>query len=125
MKAYIYKKPTKSTIKSVEVTEGETLEEKVQRIIHNNEPITDGAPEIFTPKEDGVIAGFNIRTDRWEIAAEAMDLINASTQAKRDNIGKLGHQDEVTKAIDGGAEPTHGSQQLPEGKGTSQSDNNK
>ena len=41
-------------MKSVECFEGEQIEEKVRRIINNNEPITDGAPIIFTEKKDGV-----------------------------------------------------------------------
>lgn len=55
-----------------DLQEGETIEEKVRRIVDNNEPISDGAPMIYTPKEDGVWASCNIRTDRWEIAQEAM-----------------------------------------------------
>ena len=38
-------------MKSVECFEGEQLEEKVRRIVNNNEPITDGAPIIFTEKK--------------------------------------------------------------------------
>ena len=38
-------------MKSVECFEGEQIEEKVRRIVNNNEPITDGAPIIFTEKK--------------------------------------------------------------------------
>ena len=38
------------------------IEEKVRRIVNNNEPITDGAPIIFTEKKDGVLPEYNIRT---------------------------------------------------------------
>ncbi len=86
---YKYNKGVKSTIKSVKVTEGESIEEKVFRMVHNKEAITDGAPEIFTERKDGVLAGYNIRTDRFEVAAEAMDTISRSIQAKRENVGKL------------------------------------
>ena len=51
-------------MKSVECYEGEQIEEKVRRIVNNNEPITDGAPIIFTEKKDGVLPEYNIRTDR-------------------------------------------------------------
>ena len=87
-------------MKSVETFEGETIEKKIERIVHNKEPITDGAPEIFTERKDGVIAAYNIRTDRWEIAAEAMDKVTGALDAKRD--GKLGHDDKVAEMIDGG-----------------------
>ena len=34
--------------------EGENILTKVRRILDENEPLTDGAPLIYTPKEDGV-----------------------------------------------------------------------
>lgn len=67
-----------------ETVEGETIETKMDRITTNKEPIKDGAPRIYTERKDGVIAAYNIRTDRFEIAAEAMDKVQASIQAKRD-----------------------------------------
>lgn len=57
-----------------EYEKGESIEEKVRRIVETNEPIEDGAPLIYTPKEKGVIAAYNIRTDRWEIAQDAMSV---------------------------------------------------
>ena len=70
-------------------TEGETIETKVARIVQNKEPITDGAPMIYTEKEQGVMPAYNVRTDRWEIAENAMDKVNAAKMAKRDsNFGK-------------------------------------
>lgn len=67
-----------------ETVEGETIEVKMDRITTNKEPIKDGAPRIYTERKDGVIAAYNIRTDRFEIAADAMDKVQASIQAKRD-----------------------------------------
>ena len=61
-----------------------TLEQKIETIVSNKEPIKDGAPEIFTERKDGVIPAYDIRTDRWEIAAEAMDVVEANMAAKRD-----------------------------------------
>ena len=38
----------------IEITEkGETLIKKIQRILDENEPLTDGAPMIYTPKQAG------------------------------------------------------------------------
>lgn len=59
-----------------EINEGETLIKKIQRILDENEPLTDGAPMIYTPKEAGVRADCNIRTDKWDIAMNAMDKVN-------------------------------------------------
>ena len=98
-----YHKPvfTRSGLKSVETQEGEYIERKVERIVHNNEPITDGSPEIFTPLKDGVIPAYNVRTDRWEIAAEAMDYVSRSHDAKREEKAKLGGSDKEDKLADG------------------------
>ena len=60
-------------LKSIEIYEGESIETKCARILQNNEPITDGAPIIFTEKKDGVLPEYNIRTDRWDIALDAMN----------------------------------------------------
>ena len=114
----------KSQLESVEIVEGEPIELKIERITNNKEPITDGAPEIFTERKDGVISAYNIRTDRWEVAAEAMDKVSGSIQAKRDAKGKVSKSKEETeskekiekvetkaevkKTGDGGAKPTEG-----------------
>jgi hypothetical protein len=81
-KVYRYKKPLRSSAKSVDLVEGERIETKVNRLIHNKEPIKDGAPMIYTEKSDGVIAAYNIRSDRWELATEAMDKVNAQRIAE-------------------------------------------
>ena len=44
----------KGNMMSVECYEAESIETKVRRILDENEPITDGAPIIYTPMEDGV-----------------------------------------------------------------------
>ena len=61
----------------IEMTEkGETLIRKIQRILDENEPLTDGAPMIYTPKQAGVREDCNIRTDKWSLAMNAMDRVN-------------------------------------------------
>nr|WAE43696.1 MAG: hypothetical protein [Microviridae sp.] len=86
--------------------DGETIEEKIYRLINDKEPIKDGAPPIFTERKDGVNAAYNIRTDRFEIAVEAMDRIRASKAAKRDEASKPDAK--IIETKDGKAEPTHG-----------------
>lgn len=56
--------------------EGETLTKKIQRIMDENEPLKDGAPLIYTPKQAGVRADCDIRTDKWDIAMKAMSRVN-------------------------------------------------
>ena len=47
--------PRKSAFNRV-LTQGESIEEKVRRVVDNNEPIEDTAPMIYTERKDaGVI----------------------------------------------------------------------
>lgn len=55
---------------------GETLIKKCQRILDESEPLTDGAPMIYTPKQAGVREDCNVRTDKWALAMNAMDRVN-------------------------------------------------
>lgn len=67
---------------------GETIEKKMRRVVENKEAIKDGAPIIYTPREEGVNPAHNIRTDRFQIAAEKMDYISKSRIAKRQGWAK-------------------------------------
>lgn len=80
---YKIKQPTKTSIKQQVTTEGEFIEEKMRRIMNNKEPIKDGAPLMYGEREKGVIPGSNIRTDRWEVAIDAMDKVAKAEVAKR------------------------------------------
>ena len=66
--------------------EGESIETKMERITTNREPIKDGAPIIFTERKDGVKPEYDIRTDRFEIAIDAMTAVDKSNKAKREAI---------------------------------------
>lgn len=94
-KPIFFPKPIKT---NYEFQPGESIETKVKRITENNEPITDGAPIIYTNRDDGVLPAYNIRTDRWEIAQQAMDAVNQANLAKNKNYGKIEKEDK--KALD-------------------------
>ena len=79
IKPKLYSRPPKT---NYEFEDGESIENKVRRITENNEPITDGAPIIYTNRDDGVLPAYNIRTDRWDIAQQAMDAVNQANLAK-------------------------------------------
>ena len=85
MKNY-YTKTGFNVNKSVE---GETIEQKIERITTNKEPIKDGAPLIYTERSKGVDPAHDIRTDRFEIALEAMNHIQASNQAAREKKSEM------------------------------------
>ena len=78
------------------LVEGERLEIKIDRMTQNNEPIGDSAPLIYTPRKDGVIAAYDIRTDKWDIALSAMEKVNRT----RGKISELGGMREAKKSID-------------------------
>lgn len=73
-----------------EGVEGETIEQKVKRALSNGEGITDSSQMIYTERKNGVQAEYNVRTDRFEIAIDAMDKIQRDNTAKRKgNIIKM------------------------------------
>ena len=90
IKPTFFPKPIKT---NYEYQVGESIENKVRRITENNEPITDGAPIIYTNREDGVLPAYNIRTDRWDVAQAAMDAVNQANLAKSKDYGKIEQQE--------------------------------
>lgn len=82
---YRTEKIQNATSKGIAGYVGETIESKVRRIVNNKEPITDGAPLIYTERKDGLKPEYDIRTDRWEVAVDAMDKVAKSAIAKREN----------------------------------------
>lgn len=82
----MYKKTkvTPGGIKINECTEGESLIKKIQRIVNNKEPITDGAPLLFTERKDGVLSDTDIRSDKWDMAIETMDEVVGIIRSKRE-----------------------------------------
>ena len=96
---------------------GERIEEKIERIMNNKEPISDGAPLIYTERKDGVQPEYDIRTDRFEVAIDAMDKVAADHRAKRESRMKAVKGGKDEKAVDksgdnkdGGAESTQGTE---------------
>lgn len=69
--------------------EGEPIEDKIRRVLDENEPITDGAPIIYTEKKDGVRPEFNIRADKWDIAIQAMDKVSNYEASKYLQAGEM------------------------------------
>lgn len=79
---------THTQIKITGLMTGESIEQKMRRITETKEPIDAISPMIYTERKDGVVAAYDIRTDRFEIAQEAMDKIHKSAFAKRANQEK-------------------------------------
>lgn len=66
--------------------EGETIEDRVEKILSSKEPISDSADIIYTDRKDGVLPDYDPRTDKWDYAIDAMDKVSKSRIAKRDEI---------------------------------------
>jgi len=78
-----FNKAEKSSFRINNSVEGETIEKKVQRIMNNNEGISDGAPIIYTERNEGVVPEFDIRSDRFDLALDAMDKVHGEHLTKR------------------------------------------
>lgn len=68
--------------------EGESIEREIERLTTEKTPIESVSPQIFTEAKDGVLPEYDIRTDRFDVALEAMDSVAASYRAKRENYLK-------------------------------------
>nr|QJB19730.1 MAG: hypothetical protein [Microvirus sp.] len=62
---------------------GESIEEKVRKVTADNTNIEAISPMIYTERKDGVLPEYNIRTDKWDIAQQAMNTIAIGTREKR------------------------------------------
>jgi hypothetical protein len=105
----MYKKPKykRGSIKAPSQIEGEFLETKIERMIKNGEEIGEEVNLIYTEKKDGVVAAYNPKADRFDIALDAVDKVTASYEAKSQAKGKMEIvKDEPTQGTENGDEPT-------------------
>lgn len=84
--------------------EGESIELKIERLIENNEPISDSAPIIYTERGEGVLPQYDVRTDRFELAIDAMDKVSSSHVAKRVEMYKK--SDDLEQSSDNTSDTT-------------------
>lgn len=62
--------------------EAESMVEQLRRIMENNDPIEDVAPIIYTDKKNGVMKEYDIRTDRFDVALDAMGVMREAELAE-------------------------------------------
>lgn len=55
--------------------EGQSIEQKMRVIVQTKEPIKCTTPKIYQDKSEGVAPECDIRTDRFDIAVEAMNKV--------------------------------------------------
>ncbi|AXH74224.1 MAG: hypothetical protein [Microviridae sp.] len=68
--------------------EGISIETKLQRIKETKEPIRNAADFVFQERRDGVNPAHDIRADKFELAADAMDKAVTSTNDRRAAMAK-------------------------------------
>lgn len=77
--------------------DGESIEEKMRRVTTTNEPIDDIAPPIYQERNAGVDPACDPRTDRFDLAIEAMDKVYENEIAKRsEKVERQKQNEEVT-----------------------------
>lgn len=81
--------------------QAEPREVKLRKIINGESSnMEDGVfPTIYTEKRDGVLPEYDIRTDRFEVAIDAMDKIN---QSVANQIAKNKGETEAVKDFETG-----------------------
>lgn len=95
MKVYNPTFRTSKGFKGQPLEEGESIEQKIERIVENGEPIEDGAPLIYDEDDDVVDITHDIRTDRWEVALEAMDKAYGPQKPAASDIPKSDAKPEI------------------------------
>lgn len=96
-------KMVNSCIVRIPKDKGESLEEMLRRCTANSEPIEATAPMIYTEESTGVQAECDPRTDRFELALDAIDKYQKSEIASGTNTTK----EERTKEQDNAPTPAY------------------
>lgn len=73
----------KRILRTTESFIGQSLEEKVFQAVNSNAPIEAVAPMVYTERKDGVLPETNIRTDRFDVAQDAMQSISEGIRVNR------------------------------------------
>lgn len=80
-------KNTRSDFQMNTTYQVESLTQKLRRITGNNEAIKAEVPVVYTEKKDGVMPAYDIRSDRFEIAREAVEKMQKAADVSRELKG--------------------------------------
>lgn len=89
---------SKGVLKGIQTVVGETIEQKVERMMHNKEGIESTGEVIFQTRGEGVNPMYDPRTDKMEIAVEAMDKVTANFVLKRANMELVKTDTDIAKS---------------------------
>ncbi len=76
-------KPRHGNIALDNTYEAVGLEQRLREIMESKEPIPDDWTTIYTEKSKGVEPQYNPRTDRWDVAMEAIGKIRYAENAEQ------------------------------------------
>lgn len=93
----------RTKIKCNEGFEGTSIEREIEKLIEDKTAIEATSPIIYTERKDGVQPQYDIRTDRFDIALEAMTKVAGSYRAKREEAIKAREEKKTT--VSATAEP--------------------
>lgn len=96
----------RGNVKRNECYKAETIEQEVSRALNNGEKLEHTKTLIYTEKKAGTPAGYNIRTDRFEIALDAIETLEKSKTARREATMKVVKDDNTEPS--GGPESVQG-----------------
>jgi hypothetical protein len=89
-------KPNKTNIEVDNSREGVSIEKEIVILLNNGGTKSGEAPLIYTEKKEGTLPAYNIRSDRFEIALDAVDKMNKSYTARRqDNLKIVKNDDNI------------------------------
>lgn len=91
-KKYVSKR---SSLKRNDTKIGYSIEQEIRKKMEGEEIEMGQKPTIYTKREEGVIPIYNIRTDKWEVAQEAMDAVEGSRRARAKKAMEKPTQEEI------------------------------
>lgn len=91
-------------IKGVDLYEAESIEAQMMKATTEKIPIENASPSIYTERKDGVVPQYNPRTDRFDLAIEAMDKVAKSYRGKR--ADRIKQSEAKQEAKEKSAEPS-------------------
>lgn len=84
----MYRKPRfqETSLEINESDSGEKIETVVERLINNKEELSVGEtkPEIYTPRDLGVVRDYDIRADKWDAAIAGADMVTGKMREKNE-----------------------------------------
>lgn len=63
---------------------GNSIEDKVRMTMESGAPVEAISPMLYSERKEGVLPQTNIRTDKWDVAQQAMTTIADGTRQKRE-----------------------------------------